>query len=131
VSIFWPLNWTLPGDRTAYLFFPLWLGYILTVDGLVLVRTGTSMLTRSIPQWALLFLISAPAWWLFETINRRTANWEYVGGEHFGDVQYFLLSSVSFSTVMPAVFETAELARSFGLIVKLGSGPRIAPTRVV
>jgi hypothetical protein len=22
----WPLNWTLPGLRTASLFFPLWLG---------------------------------------------------------------------------------------------------------
>ena len=32
VAVCWPLNWTLPGNRTAYLFFPLWLGYILVVD---------------------------------------------------------------------------------------------------
>ena len=29
LAVCWPLNWTLPGLRTAYLFFPLWLGYIL------------------------------------------------------------------------------------------------------
>jgi hypothetical protein len=28
LALCWPLNWTLPGVRTAYLFFPLWLGYI-------------------------------------------------------------------------------------------------------
>ena len=35
LAVCWPLNWTLPGLRTAYLFFPLWLGYILVVDALV------------------------------------------------------------------------------------------------
>ena len=41
LAVCWPLNWTLPGTRTAYLFFPLWLGYILTVDALVFNRTVT------------------------------------------------------------------------------------------
>jgi len=26
VAVCWLLNWMLPGVRTAYLFFPLWLG---------------------------------------------------------------------------------------------------------
>src|SRR5712671_3530553 len=80
VAVCWPLNWTLPGMRTAYLFFPLWLGYILTVDGLVLRRSGTSLLHRSPGHFVLLFLASAPSWWLFEIINWRTHNWEYLGG---------------------------------------------------
>ena len=46
IAICWPLNWTLPGMRTAYLFFPLWLGYILVVDALVQARTGSSLWTR-------------------------------------------------------------------------------------
>ena len=45
--IFWTLNWGLSGLRTQWAFFPLWLGYCLTIDGLVLWRTGTSLLTRS------------------------------------------------------------------------------------
>src|SRR5205814_10613141 len=79
LAVCWPLNWTLPGMRTSYLFFPLWLGYILVVDALVLRRSGTSLLSRWPRDFALLFLASAPSWWLFEVINWRTHNWEYVG----------------------------------------------------
>src|SRR6267154_2126895 len=55
IAICWPLNWTLPGMRTAYLFFPLWLGYVLVVDGLVERRTGSSLWTRSRRDFVLLF----------------------------------------------------------------------------
>ena len=127
VAITWPLNWTLPGMRTAYLFFPLWVGYILTVDALVLNRTGSSLWTRSRRDFLLLFVASAPAWWLFEAINDRTANWEYLGSDVFTDFEYFLLCTISFSTVMPAVFETAELVRSFRWMRRLAAGPRLQP----
>jgi hypothetical protein len=115
--------------RTAYLFFPLWLGYILGVDGLVHRRTGNSLLTRSPRNFVLLFLLSAPCWWLFELINWRTQNWTYLGSNVLTDVEYWVLCSVSFSTVMPAVFETAELALTFRWIQSCASGPRLAPTR--
>ena len=128
LAVCWPLNWTLPGMRTAYLFFPLWLGYILVADGLVLSRTGTSLWTRSPLGFALLFVTSAPAWWLFEVINQRTGNWEYRGAGTLSEFEYILLCSVSFSTVMPAVFETAELARSFRWMQRLGTGPRLEAT---
>jgi hypothetical protein len=128
VAVCWPLNWTLPGTPTAYLFFPLWLGYILVVDALVLARTGTSLWSRSRRDFALLFLASVPAWWLFEAINSRTRNWEYQGGAEFTDLEYYLLCTISFSTVMPAVFETAELAGSFRWIQRLRAGGRLRPT---
>ncbi len=128
LAVCWPLNWSLPGMRTAYLFFPLWLGYILVVDALVLGRTGTSLWTRSRRDFLLLFVASAPVWWLFELINERTGNWEYRGGDTLTDFEYYLLCSISFSTVMPAVFETAELARTFRWLERFGSGPRLRPT---
>jgi hypothetical protein len=131
LSICWPLNWSLPGNRTAYLFFPLWLGYILVVDALVLSRTGTSLWARSRRGFMLLFVTSVPAWWLFEAINRRTGNWEYLGSSAFTDLEYTLLCTISFATVMPAVFETAELARSFGWMERLSTGPRLRPTPAV
>ena len=127
LGICWPLNWTLPGMRTAYLFFPLWLGYILVVDALVLTRTGDSLYKRSRRDFVLLFVASAPVWWLFELINSRTANWEYVGSTSFTQIEYYLLCTLSFSTVMPAVFETAELIRTFGWIDRFGAGPRLRP----
>jgi len=129
VGVCWPLNWLLPGLRTHLLFFPLWLGYALTVDGLVYQRTGTSLLARSWRAYAGLFVISAPAWWLFELINVRTQNWEYVGRGHFTDLEYSLLATLSFSTVMPAVFGTAELASSMRIIRVLPRGLVIEPTR--
>ncbi len=111
--IFWIMNWSLTGLRTHWGFFPMWLGYCLTVDALVLTRKGHSLLTRSPVAYVALFFISVPAWWLFEVINWRTQNWYYLGEQYLSDVEYFLLSSLSFSTVMPAVFGTAELAGTF------------------
>lgn len=128
IAVFWTLNWGLDGLRTHVLFFPLWLGYILTIDALVLRRRGTSILTRSRRDFVLLFVCSMPAWWLFEAINARTQNWQYLGAEQIGDLTYFVLASIAFSTVMPAVFETAELVRSFDGVDRLPLGGRLRPT---
>ncbi len=129
IAVCWPLNWLLQGVRTAFLFFLLWLGYILTADALVLGRRGSSLWTHSRRNFVRLFLASAPGWWLFELINCRTQNWEYLGAERFSDLAYFLLCTISFSTVMPAVFETAELVRTFGWLERLPSGPRLQLTK--
>jgi hypothetical protein len=131
VAACWPLNWMLPGVRTAYLFFPLWLGYILVVDALAHSRAGNSLWSRSRKNFALLFVISAPVWWLFELINLRTANWEYVGRELFSPLQFNLLSTISFSIVVPALFETATLMRGFGWMRRFASGPRVPATRTM
>ena len=129
VGIFWTLSWSLPGLRTQFTFFPMWLGYCLTVDALVVMRKGDSMLTRSPGAYARVFLISAPSWWLFELLNLRTRNWFYDGRQFFTDVGYFALASLSFSTVAPAVFGTAELVSTFNWVRRIRRGPRIVPTR--
>lgn len=128
VAAAWYLNWSLDGLRTHLLFFPLWLGYVLFVDGLTLRRTGSSPSARGRLRYVGLFVISIPLWWLFELLNLRVANWEYVGREHFSDLEYFLLCSLAFSTVMPAVLTTAELMRSLRWFEELGRGPLIRPT---
>jgi hypothetical protein len=133
IALFWPLNWLLPGLRTHWGFFPLWLGYSLTVDALVYRRKGHSLLSRNTLAYIGLFVISAPAWWLFEVLNWRTANWFYTGREQFSDLEYVALASLSFSTVMPAVFGSAELVSTSGWLRRLGRWPghwpRIRPTR--
>jgi hypothetical protein len=131
IGVFWPLNWLLEGLRTHLLFFPLWLGYILVVDGLVWLRKGHSLLTRNWRAFVGLFLVSAPVWWLFEVLNWRTGNWEYTARNDFSDLEYFVLASISFSTVIPAVFGTAELVSTFGWLRRLRGGPVIKPTRPV
>jgi hypothetical protein len=123
------LNWSWSGLRTHWTFFPLWLGYCLTVDALVLIRKGDSMLTRSLRTYVELFLVSVPAWWLFELLNWRTQNWFYEGRQFFTDFQYALLASVSFSTVMPAVFGTAELVSTFRWLAQIRRRLGIVPTQ--
>jgi hypothetical protein len=118
----------LPGARTSFIFFPLWLGYVLLVDALVWTRSGNSLWSRSRKRFALLFCFSAPVWWLFELINLRTSNWQYLGRELFSPVEFYLLCTISFSTVVPAVFETAELIESFRWTQKFRSGPRVPAT---
>jgi hypothetical protein len=125
-AVFWMLNWSLPGLRTHWAFFPLWLGYCLVIDALVWMRKGHSPLTRQPAAYVGLFLISIPGWWLFEVLNWRTQNWHYEGRQFFTDVQYGLLASLSFSTVMPAVFGSAELVGTFDWLKRMGQGPRIA-----
>lgn len=128
VILFWILNWSLSGLRTQWAFFPLWLGYGIFVDSIVFSRKGTSLIMRNWKLFVMLFFISVPTWWLFELYNLRTQNWVYDGKQYFNDLQYFLLSSLSFSTVMPAVFETSELAGTFKWISHLKIKKKISPS---
>lgn len=124
VAICWPLNWLLTGLRTHLLFFPLWTGLTLVFDALVWRRRGDSLLTRN--RWAFLglFVVSVPVWWLFELLNARTQNWHYLGREHFSDLEYGLLASLTFSTVIPAVFSAAEWVATWPTLARWGNGPR-------
>ena len=116
ILIFWPLNWLGPEGITRWGFFPLWLGYCLTVDGLVYLRKGSSLASRSWSKYAVLFLLSVPLWWTFEALNLRLENWQYLGRETFSDLEYALLASLSFSTVIPAVLGSAELIGSLEVL---------------
>ena len=70
IALFWPLNWLHDGLRTHWGFFPLWLGYILTVEAITCYRRGEGLLTKNPKAFALLFIISAPVWWIFELLCR-------------------------------------------------------------
>lgn len=127
----WPANWLLSGTRTHLLFFPLWLGYVLFLDGCIARRDGDSPASRAPRAFAAWFALSVPLWWLFEAANEVLANWEYVGRERFGDVEYALLCSLSFSTVVPAVLVSAEFVRGLAVLERAAHGPRLRPTRAL
>jgi len=128
VLIFWILNWSLSGLRTQWGFFGLWFGYAILVDAIVFYRKGTSLLKRNVKSYIGLFIISAPAWWLFELFNLVTKNWVYDGRQYFSDLQLFLLATLSFSTVMPAVFGTAELVGTFKWVKNIKWNMQIIPS---
>ena len=117
VTVFWFLNWYLEGLRTHLAFFPLWLGYILSIDGLVFMRKGNSPLSRNLKGFILLFVFSVPFWWFFELFNNVLQNWHYEGRDYFSDWEYSLFASLNFSTVLPAVFVSAEFMSTFRLEV--------------
>lgn len=116
------------GILKDHMFFPLWLGYILVMDGLVFRRTGSSILSRSPREFVALFPASAVAWWYFEYLNRFMQNWWYEGSEHFSPIHYIVFATLCFSTVLPAIFETAEFLSIFSWFrTAYANGPRWRP----
>lgn len=113
IAIWWPISWLQIRPLSDNYFFPIWLGYIFTVDGLVYYRTGTSLIARSGWRCSYLFILSAPLWWLFEGLNEVLQNWFYHLPDEYGTIEFALRSILPFTTVIPAVFITTELVRSF------------------
>ncbi len=109
----WACSWLRIDPLYRYSFFPLWFGYILFIDALVVWRHGKSLLTRARWHYPLLFLTSSLFWWAFETLNIPVQNWHYILDQPYSPLAYFLLASLNFSTVLPAVMETAELLSTF------------------
>ncbi|HLJ33717.1 MAG TPA: hypothetical protein VKU38_08705, partial [Ktedonobacteraceae bacterium] len=60
-----------------------------------------------------LFVISSVFWWVFEGLNVPVQNWHYVFDRPYSPLAFFLIASLNFSTVLPAVMETAELLSTF------------------
>ncbi len=107
-------SWTLAWSRFTwfeslqrYTFIPLWLSYIVLVNGLCYRQTGKCpMLTRPL-FFLILFPLSALFWWYFEYLNQFVKNWYYTGVD-YGPMAYALHASISFSTVLPAVYSTQK-----------------------
>jgi hypothetical protein len=120
--VFWILAWTrFPWFKSfqLYTFTPLWLSFILFVNALTFRRTGRCLLKNRPRFFCLLFPLSALFWWFFEYLNRFVQNWYYVGEEVFTKLEYFLLASLSFSTVLPAVLSIYALVKS---MPRVGAG---------
>jgi len=79
-------------------------------------------LKRSPIKYLGLFFVSALVWWIFEMINFRTQNWTYPGVELFSPLAFTFWSTLSFTTVIPAVFGSAEFFASFGFVKRLKPG---------
>jgi hypothetical protein len=106
----WTLAWTRWGWFEAlqpYTFFPLWLGFIVSVNAATERRAGSCLMRRAPWPWLALFAASAACWWAFEWLNRFVRNWHYLNAE-VGALEYFLHATACFSTVLPAVAAVAE-----------------------
>lgn len=104
----WYSSWARVGPW-GYTFFAIWLGFILLLDGLNVARSGTSPLRRSLVRFVGMFACSSLFWWTFEGLNVPVQNWHYTFDRPYSAFAYFLIASLNFSTVLPAVMEIAEL----------------------
>ena len=129
ICVAWPFSWAESGTGLEYTFFPLWLGFILAVDGLVLRRTGTSLIVRSPKIMAMMFILAVPYWWMFEAINQVIQNWVYIGSNPETNLFSLIQTSLAFSVVIPAVFEVSELVGSFNFINRFARMPALVLNR--
>lgn len=128
VALAWAASWSGATPLAHHSFFPLWLGYILVVDALTEMRAGSSLWTRGRYRFAALFLTSVPLWWLFEALNARLGNWSYSYPHEYSWLARRGEASLAFSTVVPALFTTAELYRALGLANRSGRWITLRPS---
>lgn len=84
-------------------------------------------MTSAPGRFLLLFPVSALFWWSFEFLNRFVGNWLYTGSS-YSPTTYFILASLSFSTVLPAVVSMKALVESLPQIrANFRTMPRLQP----
>ena len=87
----------------AYTFFPLWLSFIIAMNGVCCWRVGSCPLVASPRFFLLLFPVSGGFWWCYEFVNQFVGNWYYIGVDS-DPVEYALHASLAFTTVLPAFY---------------------------
>jgi hypothetical protein len=127
----WGTMWWGSLPWAAYTFLPLWWGFILAVDGLVYLRAGRSLIACEKDRLLTLALVSVPAWYLFEFLNYYAVEfWVYPQNEIFPPLAHKLWYLVSFTTVLPAIFEWYTLLHTFdGLWNRWSHGPKMKVPR--
>ncbi len=117
----WSLAWTrFPWFHNfqTHTFPLLWFGYIAVLNALTLQRSGQCLLTSHPRTLGKLFLLSAGFWWLFEYLNQYVRNWHYVNLPDTSYGEFIFYTSLSFSTVLPAVLSTYEWLWTFPRLTK-------------
>jgi hypothetical protein len=109
--ICWFLAWSrMPWFEALqpHTFIPLWLSYIVIANALCFRQSGGCPLLDTPVFFLALFPASAAFWWYFEYLNQFVHSWYYTGVD-YGPLAYSIHASLSFSTVLPAVYTTRTL----------------------
>ena len=109
-----------PVHNLYYLF--AWWSYIFFIDGVIYLIRGESLIISRTGQFFKLLLWSAFIWFIFELLNLRLQNWHYINipsSDYLRWTGYIL----SYATVLPGIFETAELIETIGLFEKSKTKP--------
>jgi len=106
----------------------VWTGYILFADALALRLRGESLI-HDRPREALMLIWISVGWWLlFEAYNVRLQNWYYVNVPE-NPIERNWAYLWSFATIMPGMFETADVLEGLGFLEDLRVRARgLSPT---
>jgi hypothetical protein len=96
----------------------VWIGYILVVDSIVYMMKKDSLLMNHKIKFVFLTLLSTFVWYGFEAYNRFSNGWFYSNLPSDTIIKY-TMGTLSFATIIPAVFETFDLIRQFHFFNKL------------
>jgi hypothetical protein len=105
VAAGWAVMWGIRSYWNPLAFAGMWTGAALVMWGLG--RTGYPGLKRHL----ILAGMSVPLWWWFELVNARVHNWRYVYEVDYTPIEFGVLSSIAFATVIPAVVAAYALTR--------------------
>jgi hypothetical protein len=99
-----------------YWFALVWYGYIFALDALIHRRDGRSLFVDRRLVFLIMLPLSAAVWWGFEWINELVQNWHYLRPHDIPDWYANLISCIFFSTVIPAIWETADWLRGTSFV---------------
>jgi hypothetical protein len=91
-----------------------WWSYILIVDAVIYRLKGNSLIVNRTREFLFLVPWSIFLWLIFEAANLSLKNWYYITLPH-SLVERWLGYAIAYGTVLPGMFETAEVLESLGL----------------
>jgi hypothetical protein len=114
-----------------YWFAAVWFGYIFALDALVYRRDGRSLFVSRRPVFLAMLPLSAAMWWGFEALNSIVKNWVYLRPYDIPEWYANLVSCVFFSTVIPAIWESAGWIAGTRMVRNLRRFKGFEPPRAV
>jgi len=121
-AVFWVVAWSRIPVISEYSYLPLWLGYILTVNGLSELLNKESLIGKMRLNFLLLFAASIPFRWFFEFMGSFVENWHYtvpkpIFWPDFDTMNFLFIAptdsyirmSINFSAAVPALLSTIFL----------------------
>jgi len=95
-----------------------WWPYILIIDAVIYRLKGNSLLLNRTGEFFLMIPWSILIWLIFEAANLSLENWYYINLPD-SRLERWLGYAVAYGTVLPGMFETAELLETIGLFRNL------------
>jgi hypothetical protein len=116
-----------PFDTWFYSF--AWWSYIVFVESFLYRRGGTAILYTDPVKFLVRLPLSVTVWLIFEAFNFRLQNWHYLNLPAVLPIRW-LGYTVSFATVLPAIFSTGALLDYFGFFRDIRRAPLPSPRRL-